>query len=179
MKKQKTCKLLTCKKKFTPTQFAQIVCGWKCAIEYDRQKKTKKEKKEHAKGKKAFRLSDAPLQKKLTQALVNKYIRLRDDDRTCISCLKYTGQMQAGHYLSVGSHPNLRYAARNIHKQCATCNNHLSGNLLEFRKGLIKRYGVAFVESLEADQTPRKFSNDEVILIGKYYKGMIKEMESS
>jgi hypothetical protein len=176
MKKQKTCR--SCKDKFTPTQFAQVVCGWKCAIEYDKQKKSKKEKKEHAKGKKAFRLSDKPLQKKLTQALVNKYIRLRDDDRTCISCLKYTGQMQAGHYLSVGSHPNLRFAARNIHKQCATCNNHLSGNLIEFRKGLVKRYGVAFVESLEADQTPRKFSNDEVILIGRYYKSIIKEMES-
>jgi hypothetical protein len=140
------------------------------------EKRETKHRKEFNKEKKAFRLSDKPLQKKLTQVLVNKFIRIRDDDRTCISCLKYTGQMQAGHYLSVGSHPNLRFAARNIHKQCATCNNHLSGNLIEFRKGLIKRYGVEFVEALEADKTPRKFSNDEVILIGKYYKGIIKEL---
>jgi hypothetical protein len=140
------------------------------------EKRETKHRKEFNKEKKAFRLSDKPLQKKLTQVLVNKFIRIRDDDRTCISCLKYTGQMQAGHYLSVGSHPNLRFAARNIHKQCATCNNHLSGTLIEFRKGLIKRYGVEFVEALEADKTPRKFSNDEVILIGKYYKGIIKEL---
>jgi hypothetical protein len=39
-------------------------------------------------------------------------------------------------------------------------------------------FGTDYVECLEADQTPRMFSNDEVILIGKYYKGMIKEMES-
>jgi hypothetical protein len=180
MKKQKPkkCKYSKCKKEFMPWSTTQTTCNNPtCAFGYAAEKKAKKEKREHVTAKKSFNLSDKPLQKKLTQALVNKYIRLRDDDRTCISCLKYTGQMQAGHYLSVGSHPNLRYAARNIHKQCATCNNHLSGNLLEFRKGLIKRYGVAFVESLESDQTPRKFSNDEVILIGKYYKGMIKEME--
>jgi hypothetical protein len=179
MKKQKTCKLLTCKKRFTPTQFAQVVCDWQCSIAYDKQKKAKKEKKEHVTAKKSFNLSDKPLQKKLSQALVNKFVRtIRDASEPCISCGRYTGQMHAGHYLSIGSHPHLRFNTRNIAKQCSTCNNHLSGNLIEFRKGLVARHSVEFVESLEADQTPRKFSNDEVILIGKYYKGMIKEMES-
>jgi hypothetical protein len=176
--KQKTCKLLTCKKKFTPTQFAQVVCGWQCSIGYDKQKKAKKAAKEHTVAKKEFRLSDKSLQKKLTQALVNKFVRLRDASEPCISCGTYTGQMQAGHYRSVGSHPHLRYNTRNIFKQCARCNSELSANLIEFRISLVRKFGTDYVESLEADQTPRQFNNEQVILIGQYYKGMIKEMES-
>jgi hypothetical protein len=176
MKKQKTCR--SCKDKYTPTQFAQVVCGWKCAIEYDKQKKAKKEKKEHAKGKKAFRLSDAPLQKKLTQAHINKAAKLRDLGKGfgCISCGKHGGATFGGHYLSVGANPAMRFNFKNIHLQCFSCNGPLSSNAINYRLGLVERYGAKFVEDLESDKDPRKFSNDEVILIGKYYKGMIKEM---
>jgi hypothetical protein len=176
--KQKTCR--SCKEKFTPTQFAQVVCDWQCSIAYDKQKKAKKEKREHVTAKKSFNLSDKPLQKKLTQALVNKFVRLRDAGKPCISCGRHhEGQYHAGHLFSVGSSEHLRFNTRNIHLQCAPCNNHLSGNVLNYRLGLIERYGEQFMIDLEADKTPRKFSNDDVILIGKYYKGIIKEMESS
>lgn len=174
--KQKTCK--ACKSKFTPTQFAQCVCDWKCSLEWEKMKKAKKEAKAHTKARQEFRLGDKSLQKKLAQAIVNKWIRLRDDDKPCISCGRHhEGQWHAGHYLSVGSHPHLRYNTRNIHKQCAPCNNYLSGNVLEFRKGLVKRYGSEFVDRLESYQSHRKFTIDEVIAIGSYYKRMIKEVE--
>ena len=45
--------------------------------------------------------------------------------------------------------------------------------------GLVERYGEQFVIDLEADKTPRQFNNEDVILIGQYYKGVIKAMEAS
>ena len=171
-KQQKKCR--ACSERFLPTQFAQVVCSPRCAITYTQQAKQRKEKKAHAKAKREFRLSDKSLQKKLTQALVNKFVRLRDAGKPCISCGTHEGQMQAGHYFSVGSSEHLRYAVKNIHLQCSTCNHHLSANLINYRIGLVERYGVEFVEALEADKAPRKFNNEEVILIGQFYKSRCK-----
>jgi hypothetical protein len=184
MKKQKPkkCKYSKCKKEFMPWSTTQATCdNYLCALGYGAEKKAKKEKKEHAKGKKAFRLSDKPLQKKLTQALINKAAKLWDlkAGRGCISCGKKGGATYGGHYLSVGSNPAMRFNFKNIHLQCFSCNGPLSSNAINYRLGLVERYGEKFVDDLESDKEPRQFSNDEVILIGKYYKGMIKEMESS
>ena len=65
--------------------------------------------------------------------------------------------MEAGHYRSRGSASHLRFNLFNIHLQCARCNRYLSGNVVEYRKELIKRIGLNRVEILENDNKPRKF----------------------
>ena len=69
----------------------------------------------------------------------------------------------------------------NCHKQCNTfCNKHLSGNLLEYRKGLIERYGITYVEKLEslADSGRyKKYTKEELIQVKKTYDNLIKHLE--
>ena len=53
------------------------------------------------------------------QALVNKYVRLRDIKDGCISCDKssnWGGQWHASHYYSRGHSSSLRFNLNNIHK---------------------------------------------------------------
>lgn len=100
---------------------------------------------------------------KKLQKLVNEYVRLRDDNRTCISCDLPTVDMSnkakhAGHYRSIGSCPEMRFNTCNIHLQCYRCNIFLSGNVVEYRKNLIERYGSEFVEALEYKQQLKKYS---------------------
>ncbi|NRA81189.1 MAG: recombination protein NinG [Pseudoalteromonas sp.] len=78
------------------------------------------------------------------QALVNKYVRLRDINDGCISCDKsfnWHGQYHAGHYFSRGHSSALRFNLWNLHKQCSVCNNHLSGNTGEYTPRLIEKIG--------------------------------------
>ena len=55
---------------------------------------------------------------------VNKYIRLRDVGKECISCgtplvaEQLGGGFDVGHYRSRGAAPHLRFYTLNIHGQC-------------------------------------------------------------
>lgn len=114
---------------------------------------------------------------KVAQAALNKWIReVRDVAEPCISCGRHhEGQWHAGHFLSRGSHPHLALVAANIAKQCMPCNVHLSGNQLNFRRGLIVRYGLEAVEALEADNEPRKYSIQELQEMKKAYMSLIND----
>jgi hypothetical protein len=49
------------------------------------------------------------------QIVFNRFIRLRDEGDSCISCGRNTGaKMNAGHYKSVGSTPALRFNEDNV-----------------------------------------------------------------
>ncbi|WP_258530002.1 recombination protein NinG [Pseudomonas aeruginosa] len=61
----------------------------------------------------------------------------------------HDGQYHAGHYRSVGSHPELRFDEDNVHKQCAPCNNHKSGDVVNYRINLVAKIGAAAVARLE------------------------------
>jgi len=111
-----------------------------------------------------------------------KWVRLRDKDLPCISCNKSKPNDEAGgHYFSAGMYSGLMFDERNCHKQCNTyCNKYLSGNLLEYRKGLINRFGFQFVNQLEVDSTifrDRKYTKSELIEIKKKYDLKIKELQ--
>jgi hypothetical protein len=117
---------------------------------------------------------------KEAQAAVNAYVRARDADLPCISCGRHhEGQYHAGHYLARGSHPHLALVEANLAKQCAPCNTHLSGNQLKFRAGLIARIGLAAVEALEADTTPRKHSVDELREIRDTYRAKLRALKET
>ncbi len=99
-----------------------------------------------------------PLPKLLakTQQICNEFIRKRDQGKPCISCGRYVSQMDAGHHFSMGHYTALRFDERNIHAQCPACNRFGHGNLINYRKGLLKRYGIDFVERLELSAELRK-----------------------
>jgi len=128
-------------------------------------KKTIKKYKQEAKKQKEQAKNKSYYQRKL-QTEINAIVRLIDIDCSCISC-GYSGtgrQFHAGHYHSVGGHADLRYNLHNIHKQCSICNNHLSGNIKGYQKGLINRYGrdyLEFVENLPAE-THKKLDIQEL-----------------
>lgn len=102
---------------------------------------------------------------KEAQKAVNKYIRMRDHGKPCITCgstpeQRYGGGIDAGHYRSRGSAGHLRFNILNIHLQCKQCNLFGSGNAVEYRIELIKRIGLELVERLENDNEYRKFTID-------------------
>jgi hypothetical protein len=114
---------------------------------------------------------------KEAQKWFNKFIRLRDDKEPCISCQRHhTGQYHAGHYRTVGSAPELRYEEDNCHKQCSACNNHLSGNIVNYRPNLINKIGQERVDWLEGPHKPAKLSIDNLKLIIEKYKAKCKEL---
>ena len=93
------------------------------------------------------------------QALVNKYVRLRDAGEGCISCDKpssWAGQWHASHYHSRGHSSQLRFNFWNIHKGCSVCNSHLSGNIGQYTPRLIEKIGQTKVDWMEANKSQPK-----------------------
>ena len=166
---------------FYPANSLAKVCSVQCAMEYAKkqtaaeqdkaEKKRLKERKEKLKSRAEW-LRDA-------QAVFNKFIRLRDKGQPCISCGRYhEGQWHAGHYRSVGACPELRFCELNVHKQCAPCNDHKSGNIIEYRINLVNKIGADKVAWLERqDHEPKKYTIEDCKAIIKHYKAKIKELE--
>ena len=112
------------------------------------------------------------------QIAFNKFIRLRDAGQPCISCGRYhQGQWHAGHYRTVGANPELRFEELNCHAQCAPCNNHLSGNLINYRKGLLNKIGIEKLEWLEGNHPAKHYSISEIIELKKHYRARCRELE--
>jgi hypothetical protein len=113
------------------------------------------------------------------QVVFNRFIRLRDAGNPCISCGRNSGaKMNAGHYLSVGSHPELRFNELNTNIQCEHCNSFKSGNQAAYRVELIKKIGLEQVEKLESKHEPLKLTIDEIKVLIAEYKSKIKQLES-
>lgn len=156
--KQKTCKNSKCKKKFTPVKPMQCVCGFDCAVEHALQLKVKREASEAKRVRKETKVAKLNIKPrsqwlKEAQAVVNKYIRIRDSRLGCCSCDKpstWDGQWHASHFRSVGAAPSIRFNLWNIHKSCSVCNNWLSGNLSEYEPRLRMKIGNEKVDFLRS-----------------------------
>lgn len=182
--KMKSCKV--CKNRFAPWNSLVQVCSYGCALEYGKRDDVKEKvsralrviaKKEQREARERLKTRADWL--KQTQAVFNQYIRLRDKDEPCISCQRHhTGQYHAGHYRSVGACSILRFHELNVHKQCSVCNNHKSGNAIEYRINLVKKIGVENVEWLESQNKPRRYEIDELKQIHAEYKLKIKEFKN-
>jgi len=98
------------------------------------------------------------------QAAFNRYVRVRDYGKRCISCNAkmdwnaYGGKVDAGHYRSVGGCSGGRFYLRNCFCQCIRCNRYLSGNVAEYRIALVKMYGEEEVAKIEALPKSRKYN---------------------
>ena len=164
--KPKKCKC--CPEKFTPRNSLQTVCSPKCAIQLANQISERKQKRLEKEQRDDLRARREKLKTKSdwakeAQVAVNRYIFWRDFGRPCIACGKQLnygirgGAVDASHYRSRGSASHLRYNVLNIHAGCVRCNRELSGNLIPFRINLIEKIGAHRVDSLEHDNTPRRF----------------------
>lgn len=112
------------------------------------------------------------------QAAFNRFIRLRDAERPCISCGRHhSGQYHAGHYRTVGGHPELRFNELNCHKQCSVCNNHKSGNIVDYRINLAVRIGEDNLKFLEGPHKAKKYTIDELKEIKKEYAKKARDLE--
>ena len=161
MPRQKTCK--ACGKRFAPDRPMQSVCSPACGIAFGRIRRMKAEAKEDRRRRQELK-TIAQLRAE-AQKEFNAYIRARDHGLPCISCgRRHEGQWHAGHFLTTAAHPELRYEPKNCHLQCQPCNTHLSGNIVEYRKGLIARYGPALVEWLEGPHEPKHYSRDDLVV---------------
>ncbi len=113
------------------------------------------------------------------QAAFNAWVRERDHGLPCISCGRHhQGQWHAGHYRSVGAAPELRFEPLNVHRQCAPCNTHKSGNAIEYRINLVRRIGEEKVEWLEGHHEPKKYTIDELKEIKRTYAARARGLRS-
>lgn len=175
-KRVKTKRCKACKQQFTPARPMQAVCSPLCAANLAASNRERVQRKETRERKEKLKRRTDWIRE--AQQAVNAWVRERDKVLPCISCGRHHhGQYHAGHYLSTGARANLRFDPANIHKQCQPCNTHLSGNLLNYRIGLIDRIGLQAVEALESDQTPRKWSIDQLKAIRDLYRGKLKELK--
>ncbi|WP_047305156.1 recombination protein NinG [Pseudomonas fluorescens] len=179
----KKCKNPACGEQFVPARLGQAVCSYPCGLaikEVNQEKARKslaevgrreiKDRKEALKTR-ADHLKDA-------QKAVNEFIRLRDKDLPCVSCGRFhEGQWHAGHFRSVNAHPELRFEPLNIWRQCAPCNTHKSGDLLNYRQELVRRIGADAVEWLEGPHLPKKYTVEQLKALAAEYRAKTKELK--
>lgn len=182
-RRQKTCANPECATKFVPAKLGQKVCGWACGLaiapaNQDRARKSLaqverkdiKVRKEKLKSR-ADHLKDA-------QTAFNAWVRERDALLPCISCGRHhDGQYHAGHYRTVGANPEIRFEPMNVWKQCAPCNNHLSGNLINYRIALLQRIGPEKVAWLEGPHEPKKYTIDDLKALTAHYRELTRELK--
>ncbi len=104
-------------------------------VEQSQRKKDKKRLKEL--------MSRSDWFKKL-ERVVNQYVKhVKEKDKPCCTCGTSNNKIDAGHFRSVGSCPELRFELTNIHNQCSVnCNQFGSGKRAEYNEYIINRYGV-------------------------------------
>ncbi|MGY4817984.1 recombination protein NinG [Pseudomonas chlororaphis subsp. piscium] len=181
--KPKKCRVPECGASFVPSRLGQAVCSPACAIidaprnqEKARKSLAQVERREIKVRKERIKTRSDHFRE--TQAVFNEWIRLRDAALPCVSCGRHhEGQYHAGHYRTVGANPELRFEPLNVHKQCAPCNNHKSGDIVNYRIELVKRIGQDQVEWLEGPHSARKYTADELKALKAKYRELIKELK--
>ena len=166
-----------CKDKFEAKYFLQKTClDPECILEYGK-KETAKEWRKEKKHLKDKLKTNADHVKEL-QVIFNKFIRLRDKDKGCISCgTPLVGKFDAGHYYSAGGNPELRFNEDNVFGQCVYCNQHRHGALLDYTERLPNRIGLCrFTELKKLRGKPMKYSIPELIEMKVIYRDKIKEL---
>lgn len=169
-----------CQTPFTPQRMGQRVCSPRCAGRYV--KEQKKAEAVQTRERKAA-MKTIPQLIKEAQHAFNAFIRERDKHQACICCGQplgageVGGAYDCGHYRSTGSAPQLRFDERNAHAQRKVCNRWGAGRAVDYRLGLVARYGAETVEALESDNRVHKWERDELIAIKATYIQKIKDLK--
>lgn len=181
--KRKKCRNTDCRKDFMAQRPMQVVCGPRCASQLAIAKRRSAEavqrRKERAENRAAReRLKTRSDHMREAQQAFNAYIRERDFNDPCISCGRFhQGQWHAGHYRTVGGNPELRFEPKNVHKQCAPCNNHKSGDIVNYRLRLVEKIGGPAVDWLEGPHEAKKYAIDELQDLKRHYRALTRELK--
>ncbi|MBI6512047.1 recombination protein NinG [Proteus sp. PR00174] len=192
--RRRRCKV--CREWFIPRQSFQNWCSPEHGFELSEQRRNKDREKALAKLKKekqkkereekdklkSRKLAVKPLSyfTKQAQTAFNAFIRERDKDEPCISCGRFhEGQYHAGHYRTTGANPELRFDEDNCHKQCAPCNNHLSGNIENYTPRLIEKIGQERFERLMGSHELLKWKREDYERIRDHYRKKLKELKDA
>ena len=177
------CKI--CGAEFVRVRMSQPTCNdLICRREWIRQKERAKAERAALKKRKEAAKRPQDL-KSEAQAAFNAFIRYRDlsAGHNCIDCgkpfepQKPGGSVDAGHFLSRGSHPNLAFNENNVFAQRKNCNRPGGTTAAAFRLGVIGRIGLEAVEALEADTTPRRYRADDYRRIRDEYRAKLRELK--
>lgn len=172
-----------CREQFIPSKPLQVACSVPCALSLTRAKQERERKALASMERKQIRAAKQRLKSRAdymreAQAAFNAWVRERDRGQPCISCGRHhQGQYHAGHYRTVGSHPELRFEPDNVHKQCAPCNNHKSGDIVNYRINLVAKIGADRVAWLEGPHEPRRYTIDELKAITAEYRAKLRELK--
>jgi hypothetical protein len=149
-------------------------------------KKLRTTKLSKAKARRRKNRESIPSLKRRARYWFQRWIRYRDLGHKCIceSCpniLSNIKAFDAGHYHKAELYSNLVFDEDNVHGQCKGCNGFRDGNIIEYRKGLVKKIGIDGVISLEDralyNKEIFKWNRDELILLLEEYKTLVKLIE--
>jgi hypothetical protein len=154
--------------------------------------KAAKNKKSSTRARRDAKRKSVRWQHKQTQPVFNlmrklqEFSSFQDKDMvpTCISCGKPKGddEWSCGHFRSVGASSHLRYDEKNTYLQhLKNCNSALSGDLLNYRQGIINRFGdkeghEIIDYNMTAPQS-KKWHWQELETMRAEFKLTIKELE--
>lgn len=181
--RKRKCKI--CRTEFVPMSAWAKACSPDCAEQVAKQiaeaKRRKAEKEQRANDRVAKEmLKPLSFFEKRTERKCNEYIRLRDEGDPCISCGTLTSpSFQAGHFISVGSNPTIRYNEYNINLQCSQCNVFRGGVPLEYEKGARLKWGDEKIDWLKGWHPPIKSTRELCLEIENYYDNKIKELKAA
>ena len=105
------------------------------------------------------------------QLIFNKFIRLRDAGKPCISCGLPKDNIQAGHF----------YCVKQYDGECAGCNCFDEMHLLSYAANLVDRigiekYNVLKVQAAAYKRDGYKWSRSELESLIEKYKAKVKEL---
>ncbi|WP_395603761.1 recombination protein NinG [Pseudomonas sp. B21128] len=179
----KKCRVAECRATFVPAQPFQTWCSPDCAVAIIRQRQEKQRKSFAQRERREIKVRKEKLKSRAdhmkdTQKAFNAWVRERDANLPCISCGRHhPGKYDAGHYRTVKSNPALRFEPLNCHKQCVPCNQHLSGNIVNYRVELVKRVGIDQVEWLEGPHDAKKYTIEELKAMTADYRAKTRELK--
>lgn len=178
---RRKCANKECRQWFHPARNGQLVCSFGCASavgkEQTRKAREASRRKELARQRDADKKERAAWRKRkaaakplkhwvdLTQRAVNDICRetALANGEGCISCgTKTAFAWHEGHYRTTAAAGHLRFTRININLQCDVCNVYKSGNIEAYRAALVERYGEESVQALENDNTPHRWTVEEL-----------------
>ncbi len=173
-----------------------------CSITYaistqnkQRERRLAKVRRDQGKADKARRVkhgADKEAIKTLTQlkseaqAPFNKYVRLRDYWKPCISCgksrecveaeqgWKVGGAWDAGHFKSRGAKKQLRFNLDNVHKQCKTCNG--GGKFSHKAATVDAQYETNLIAKIGRDKVMALKNNNDIVRFSPDYCRRVKKI---
>ena len=122
---------------------------------------------------------------KLRRAQEFKWFKDRGLEPVCISCQKPLGNDQwcNGHYKTTKAAPELRFDPMNSYLQHnVKCNMHDSGDIENYTKGLIIRFGEEegnrIIEYCNTHKESVRYSDEDIARIKKDWNKQIRELEA-